>query len=296
MVVAALASACAHRKDTSRPWVRALVLHGVRHVDERDLRRHLVTEETAHVVWADNKTFDPFALRLDAATIEAYYRAHGFYDARVTATDVNPADKPNAVNVEVFVDEGAVTKINSVKVDGLDVIGDDAKPIFRNLDLRKGQIFDHPRYEAEKGEMRQRMRTLGYAWAEVSGDVVVDRDRHVADVTLKVDPGLKATVRNVDVHGAYEVDRTLYIKHSLLHEGVPVTPEALETARAKLYNLGFLSSVAVDYRHNPLHPEQADVTLSVAEGPVNRWRLGLGLSLELQRSEVRGRAEYTRYH
>jgi len=158
--------------------VRALVLHGVRHVDEGDLRRHLVTEETAHVVWADKKPFDPFALRLDAATIEAYYRAHGYYDARVTATDVNPADKPNAVNVEVFVDEGAATKIERVDVSGLDVIGDDAKPVFRNLDLRKGQIFDHARYEAEKGEMRQRMRTLGYAWADEIGDAMWAKSAH----------------------------------------------------------------------------------------------------------------------
>ncbi|HEX6838129.1 MAG TPA: POTRA domain-containing protein, partial [Polyangia bacterium] len=296
VLIAVAAGACAHAKPSDRPWVRRLVLHGVHHVDERDLKRHLVTEETARVVWADKKPFDPFALKLDVATIEAYYRAHGFYDARVTATDVNPADKPHAVNVEIFIDEGAATKIEKVKVVGLDLIGDDAKPIRRNLDLRRGQIFDSARYEAEKGEMRQRMRTLGYAWAEVHGDVVVDRDHHVADVTLTTDPGFKATVRNIDVEGAYEVDRKLYVKHSLLREGTLLTPEAIESARARLYNLGYLSSVRIDYHHNALHPEQADVKLILDEGKVNEWRLGLGLTLELQRSEIRGRAEYTRYH
>lgn len=297
LLIVVVAGACAHAKPAEqRPWVRRLVLHGVRHVDERDLKRHLVTEETARVVWADKKPFDPFALRLDAGTIEAYYRAHGYYDARVTATDVNPADKPNAVNVEIFVDEGAPTKIEKVKVVGLDLMGDDAKPIRRNLDLRRGQIFDSARYEAEKGEMRQRMRTLGYAWAEVQGEVVVDRDHHVADVTLTTDPGFKATVRNVDVEGAYEVDRKLYVKHSLLREGTLLTPETIESARARLYNLGYLSSVRIDYHHNALHPEQADVKLILDEGRVNEWRLGLGLTLELQRSEIRGRAEYTRYH
>src|SRR5689334_10201289 len=116
MLVAALAGACAHRGDASRPWVRRLVLHGVRHVSARDLERHLVTEETERVVWAAKKPFDPFALQLDVRNIEAYYRAHGYLDARVVSTDVTPADKPNSVNVEVFVDEGAVTKIANVKV------------------------------------------------------------------------------------------------------------------------------------------------------------------------------------
>ena len=145
VLVAALCSACAHRHETPRTWVRSLTLHGVRHVDERDLRRHLVTEETAHVVWADKKPFDAFTLKLDAATIESYYHAHGFFDARVIASDVTPADKPNAVNVELFVDEGAATKLEKVQVDGLDLMGDDAKAIIRNLDLRRGQIFDHAR-------------------------------------------------------------------------------------------------------------------------------------------------------
>ncbi len=296
MVVAVLGSACAHRRETTRPWVRHLVLHGVRHVNERDLLRHLVTEETGHYVWAPKQPFDPFALRLDAHNIEAYYRAHGYFDARVVATDVTPGDKTDSVNVELYVDEGAATKIRSVKTEGLDIIGDDATPVMRNLDLRRGQIFDHARYEAEKGEMRQRLKTLGYAWAEVQGDVVVDRDGHVADVTLKVDPGLKATVRNLEVQGAYGIDRRLYIEHSLLRPGQLLTPEAIEAARSRLYNLGWLSMVRIDYRHNAVRPEQADVTLGLTEGAVDEWRVGLGVTLELQRSELRGRAEYTRHH
>lgn len=294
VIVMALASGCAHHGGAPRPWVRRLVLHGVRHVDEHDLRSHLLTEETPRLAWAGKRPFDPFALRLDAARIEAYYRAHGYYDARVVSTDVNPADRPGAVNVEINVDEGAATRIGRVKVSGLDQIGDDAQPIIQHLDLRKGQIFDHPRYLAEKGEMRQRLETLGYAFADVQGDVVVDRDHHVADLTLKVDPGVKAHIRRVDVEGAYDVDRRRIVRHSLLTPGELVTPDALETARAKLYNLGIFPSVRIDYAHDPLHPGDADVRIAVAEGTFNEWRFGAGLSLELQRSELRGRAEYTR--
>ena len=57
IVVLILASACAHRRDESRPWVRTLVLHGVHHVDERDLRRHLVTEQTERLAWAEKKAY-----------------------------------------------------------------------------------------------------------------------------------------------------------------------------------------------------------------------------------------------
>lgn len=296
MFIAALASACAHREQTLRPWVRHLVLHGVQHVDEADLRSHLVTEASGRLTWASKRLFDPFTLRLDTGRIETYYRAHGFFDARVRSTDVNPADKPNAVNVEIFIDEGAATRIENVKVDGLDQIGDDARGVIKNLELRKGQLFDHDRYVAEKGEMRQRLKTLGYAFADLDGDVVVNRDRHVADVKLKVEPGARTTIRSVEVQGSYDVDRRLLVRHSLLAPGMLLTPEALERARAKLYNLGFLSTVRIDYKQNMTRPDQADVVIGVTEGAFNEWRLGVGLSLELSRMELRGRAEYTRHH
>lgn len=288
-------AACAHRDDAGQPWVRHLVLHGVRHVSERDLRSHLVTEETPRLAWAWKRRFDPFALRLDAARIEAYYRAHGYYDARVVSTDVNPADRPNAVNVEINVDEGAATKLDKVKVRGLDLVGDDAQPVIQNLDLRKGQIFDHPRYLAEKEEMRQRLRTFGYAFADVQGDVVVDRDHHVADVTLEVDPGVKTRIRRVDVVGAQHVDPRRVVRHSLLRTGELITPDALETARTKLYNLGIFPSVRIDYAKVPDAPGEADVRIGVTEGALHEWRFGLGVSLELQRMELRGRAQYTQY-
>ena len=203
-------------------------------------------------------------MRLDTATVESYYHTRGYFDARVTATDVTPADRAHAVNVEIFVDEGAATKIEKVKVEGLDAIGDDAKPAFRNFDVRKGQIFDHARYEAEKGEMRQRLKTLGYAWADVQGDVVVDRDHHLAHLALKTDPGLRATVRTVEVEGAYSLDRKLIIKHSFVAAREPAEPWRRSRRRApSCTTLGFLTSVRVDYKHDQLHPRaELDVTLS----------------------------------
>ena len=300
VIIAALAGACAHKEDASRPWVRTLVLHGVRHVDERDLRRHLVTEETAHFVWADKKPFDPFALRLDAATVESYYRAHGFFDARVTATDVNPADRPHAVNVEIFVDEGAATKIEQRQ-------GRGARRHRRRRQARssatsicaRGRSSTTRATRRRRARCAQRLRTLGYAWAEVDGR----RRRRSRSPRRRRDaqdrPGAArrpcATSRS---QGAYEHrSQASYIKHSLLREGVLLTPEALETARAKLYNLGFLTTVRIDYRHNSLASRAG--RRHARASPRGRSTSGasaLGVSLELQRSELRGRAEYTRYH
>ena len=295
MLAATLASGCIQRQPNG-PWVRRLVLHGVRHVDEADLRRHLVTEQTPNFPGSRHRPFDAFSLTVDEARIESYYRAHGFFDAKVVSTDVNPSDRKGGLNVELNVDEGVATKIGKLDTKGLDPIGDDAIPVFSNLDLRKGQIFDHSRYLSEKLEMRDRLKSLGYAWAEVDGAVEVDRDRHVADVTLSARPGPKATIHSLEVTGAYNVEPRLLLRHSLMHRNQLLTSDVIENARTKLYNLGFLSTVRIDYKHDPNHPEQADVVVDVSESSFNEWRFGAGISLELQRSEIRGRAEYLRHY
>ncbi len=187
--------AAARRRDarTSGPktrgrGVRRLTLHGVKHVDERDLRRHLVTEETAHVVMAPKQLVvrSPFALRLDTATVESYYRTRGFFDA-ARHRHRRDAGRSRALGQRRDLRRRRRGRPRSRRSTsrGSTSSATTPKKIFRNLDLRRGQIFDYGRYEAEKGEMRQRLRTLGYAWVQIDGDVVVDRDRHVADVTLQ---------------------------------------------------------------------------------------------------------------
>jgi outer membrane protein assembly factor BamA len=305
VISAALISGCGHHGAALRApppfaqaeWVRYLVLHGAHHVDRGDLSRHLVTQASPKwPPWARHKPFDRFVLALDVRRIEDYYRAHGYFDATVRAVDVNPADKPNAVNVEIFIDEGAATKIRNFTVAGLDVIGDDARGVIRNVDLRRGQIFVHGHYLDEKGELRQRLRTFGYAWADVDGDVVVDRERHVADVTLKTTPGPLATIHAIALQGASGLNPRLIIRHSLLRPGQHPTPDALDEARARLYNLGFFSTVDITYAPAPPDPAGADVTIAVTQTPRNEWRLGAGFMLELQRSELRGSVEYVRHY
>ena len=245
------------------------------HVDEGDLRRHLVTEETERFVWSSKKPFDPFSLRLDTATVESYYRARGFFDARVTSTDVTPADRAHAVNVEIFVDEGAATKIEKRQGRGA-----------RRHRRRRQDDLPQPRLAARAdlrlralrgGEGRDarsgcaRSATPG---REVDGDVVVDRDHHVADVDAQDRArAARRRVRNVEVEGAYSVDRKLIIKPLAVAARGARDPRgdrdgARQAVQPRLSVVG-----AHRLQHNRLHPEQADVTLSLVEGPAQRVAL-----------------------
>ncbi len=279
-----------------RPWVRHLVLRGARHVDNADLRLALVTVQTSRIPTSPKGYFDAAAFALDLPRIERYYQAHGYFDARIVASTVRPVPHhANMLDVEIDIDEGPATKIRIAQVKGIDGIGDAAQTIFSNFDLKRGQIFDHPRYLTERAEVQGRMRNLGYPWAEVTGDVQVDRDHHLADVTLSANSGPRALVGKVTVEGSSRLPPRLLIRHAQLDRARTLTSDLLEDAHAKLYNLGLFSSVTLDYVHDPFDPSRANVIIRVTEAPFHEWRIGAGLSLDLQRTELSARVIYEQH-
>ncbi len=293
-----LAGGCAAEKANGRPWIHDLKLEGVKSVKQKDLRSKIALEDTSWVPLSPKHYLDPFEVDVDKKRIEAYYAAHGYFFAKVTAAEVKPIKNGKAVDIKLVVDEGPATKIDELKVDGIDPIGPAAHDIHRRLKLRfkKGDVFDHAKYLESKGRIEDRLKKLGFAWADVTGEVDVDRDARSADLLFKVDPGPKATIGHVYVRGYEHIDPRLILEHADIREGKPFDPQVLEDARGRIYNLGVFSSVKVEYEHDPSHPELADVIITVHEGKFRELRLGGGVNFESTRYDVHLAGQYTKHN
>jgi translocation and assembly module TamA len=288
-LVCLAAAGCAGEAAQGRPWVHDLSLHGVRHVDENDLRQRISIDATSRVPFSSKRYLDPFAVETDRARIEAYYHAHGFFGARVTDAEVKPRDR-DSVDVRFQIDEGAPTLIRSVELAGVEQL----PSAHKTLRLRPGQVFNHDRYLEQKDLVLGRLKALGHAWADVDGRVEVDRDAHTAAVHLLVTPGPRARFGRVEVRGTRAVDGRRVAARAGIDRGQPFSLEAIEAARGRVYNLGIFSSVRIEYLHAPEHTEVADVVISVHEAQFHELRLGGGFGLESQRTDVHLSAIYTK--
>lgn len=288
---------CAGEKAEGRPWVRNVRFEGVKSVKAKDLLGKLQVEKTNWLRYP-KKYLDPLTIDIDSQRIEAYYRAHGFFNAKVTAADVTPfkgpKDKPTAVDVKFVVDEGLPTQIDSVELSGLDAVKE-RKRLERAFDraVRTG-TFDHQKYLDAKDALDLGLKKLGYAWPVLSGRVEVDRDTRVARVIVKVDPGPIAHFSHVHVDGLKRVSEHSVALHSGILPGDKFSPEAIEDARGKIYNLGVFSSVQVEYVRDEHDPTAADVLVHAQEGTFNDLRIGLGVGLESQRTDAHASLIYTR--
>ena len=288
------AGGCAAEKANGRPWIHDLKLEGVKSVKQKDLKSKIALEDTSWIPLSPKHYLDPFEVDVDKKRIEAYYAAHGYFFAKVTAVDVKPIKDGKAVDIKLVVDEGPATKINELTVDGIDPIGPKAYDIHHGLKktFKKGDVFDHGKYLEQKAAVADQLKTFGFAWADVKGEVDVDREARSADLIFKVDPGPKASIGRVYIRGYELIDPKLILEHADIREGKPFDPQVLEDARGRIYNLGVFSSVKVEYEHDPSHPELADVVITVHEGKFHELRLGGGINFESTRYDVHLGAQY----
>lgn len=288
-----IASACVTSEQANgRPWVHRIALAGVKQVGASDLRGKIALQETGIWWWtpfSSRRYLDPFTLLADRARIEAYYRARGFYGARVLAADVTPWR--GGVDVQIRVDEGAETKLRAVAVHGLPALAPGES--FGHLHLHRGERFDYDVYAAQRDRLALRLRGLGYAWAQVAGEVRVDRAARTADVVLAVKVGPRARFGEVTVAGAPHLDAGELIVHAGIPTGDRFDPALLDEARGRLESLRLFSQVQATAVPHPGDETRADVALSLIEAPRHQVELGGGVGIEPQRYDGHLRFTHT---
>jgi translocation and assembly module TamA len=281
------AAGCAGEAARGRPWVRHFQLQNVRQVDEKDLRGKLVMREASLFWWVPGvprNYLDPFTFQTDQERIEAYYHARGFFSARVVSAEPVRRDN-NSVDVHIAVDEGQPTKIRSVRVTGIAAPAGELAWALGHVHLEVGERFDHPVWLAQKESLAERLRSLGYAWAQVDGEVSIDRDRRTADLALRVTLGRRARFGVVKVRGAEKVDPAVVVRRADLPPGRVFDPAALDAARERVEGLRLFSSVTATWEHGGA-PDVADVIFTVQEAPLRELRIGGGFGVEPQRVDA----------
>lgn len=286
---------CAAEKAEGRPWVHAVRFVGVEHVSKRDLKAKLAVQATSWIPWAPRKYLDPYMVPSDRDRIVAYYRAHGYFAARVTAAEVKPRkSRRSSVDIEFKIHEGAPTKIAKVELSGVDTLRERPHALEQRMTLKSGQILVHDAYAEQKQRLERMLTARGYAWATVDGTVEIDRDALLAQVRFTAVPGLVARFGRVEVEGNTKV-RAIDIQRTAdLDPGAKFSMDDLEGARGRVYNVGVFGSARVTYAHDPVDPSIANVKISVTEAQFHELRLGGGLGIEPNRNDVHLSLQYTK--
>ncbi|MEP7049954.1 MAG: BamA/TamA family outer membrane protein [Pseudomonadota bacterium] len=228
--------------------------------------------------------YDPNVLSRDLERVERYYRARGYYEAKVTASRVLTVDARH-VRIEIRVSAGKPVIVNTVTLSGhSDLPFSLASEVTsaRHL-LERGAQFDEARFDDMKAAILEALQDHGFPFAKVLAKAQVDLRRHTADLEITLDSGPESTYGDVQIVGLQQIpeDKVRDILH--IRPGRTYSRQRLSDAQHAVLNLGVFTNVEV---HEDLtHPEtkRVPIQLIVHESALRTVRLGGGAELDVLR-------------
>jgi outer membrane protein assembly factor BamA len=274
--------------------------------------------------WKEWPTLDLAVFERDIERVERWYRARGFYDARVLSTELDPPsasasdrvttgregeaaceredeDEGCRVEISITVEEGEPVLVESIELDVEGALeGISREALERAIELDEGGRFDEALYDLGKETIVTELRSVGYACAAAEGHVDVDAEAHRARVRYDVRPGPKSIFGEVTIHVAGAradriPERTVRAAADI-EPGSTYAPSKITNAQRAVYALGAFSTVHVD-----AVPRRGadgaclgtvDVSMDVTPGREIRYGIGAGLhtgvpGYDLDQTDVR---------
>ena len=263
--------------------VRGLSFEGNHALDDYALKAAIATSSSsafASLWWlrwmglGERRYFNELEFRRDVVRLLLLYRQSGYMNVVV---DTLVRREGGSVHVTFRIYEGEPVRLAKLAIVGLDSILDLAA-LKRALPLREGEPFNRMLFQASADTIADRLRNLGYPYADVLRSYDVDAAALKAEATLEAVPGRRARVGRVLIVGTEQVDTGTVRKMLSVRPNDVFRQDRLYQSQRDLYGMGVFRSVTVGLVDSVPRPGDSTVTVlvRVAEGPRHRVRIGAG--------------------
>jgi outer membrane translocation and assembly module TamA len=241
--------------------------------------------------WTEWPAFNQAVFDQDVERVQRFYRARGYYEARIVKVEVtppearvpgkagecDPAAETCPVSVLVVVDEGLPTHVQAVELRGLSGLpGELAERCRRAPPLAAGAVVDEEFYEQGKQNLVKELRAAGHAAAKVEGSVAVDTRARSARIMYEIEAGPVYRIGKVTVRGLSGYAARVVHAAAGLRGGARYDPEAIAEAQGEVYAMGAFSAAQM---HETLRPDAREVDVAIEVTPLdpNAFRVSLGI-------------------
>jgi hypothetical protein len=204
--------------------------------------------------WSEWPLYDPSVFERDLARVERWYRARGFYGARVLDARSSPPEAlygtpthTDRLALQIDVSEGEPVRLGTVAMDGNQGLAEQlGSELLAALDqMSPGDVFDEATYDTTRATLVRALRDAGHASAEVKGKVDIDPVGKTADVKFTIVAGPLMELGDVCVEGFGKLPPKLILQASDLRPGAPFSAADIEDARTRIYQMRVLSEVEI---------------------------------------------------
>ena len=219
------------------------------------------------------------------ASVASHYLRQGFATVRVEpsfselTTGVVSENGSISVRCEIAIEEGTLTRVRSVVVDGAsDRAPADVEGVVSST---VGEPYFASQVVADRDAIRRRYLDDGFERVVVTADPRFDEDLETVDLVYLVSEGPQIRVEHVLIVGNSAIDSATVRREVTLQEGEPLSLPAVTETRQRLNALGLFRRIDIrEFSHGGR--ALRDVVVMVDEAPATRVGYGGGLEVSLR--------------
>ena len=255
--------------------IKEISFVGNKDFSESTLRGLFALTTPGWLTWyTDADKYSREKLERDIEELKSFYLNRGYLEFKVEPPQVTISPDRKDIFITLTINEGKPYKVSSVKLAG-DLIGLDAE-ISQLVQLKAGELFSGAKTNATAKAISDYLGGLGYAFANVNPNPVLDRENNTAEVTFYVDPSRRVYVRRIQVSGNHRTKDEVVRREIRQVEAAWYDSGKIKLSRDRLDRLGYFKEVKVTTEPVPGAPDQIDVSVVVAEKPTGMINLGIG--------------------
>lgn len=210
----------------------------------------------------------------DIERIRSYYLDRGYLEVQVEAPQVSISPDRKDIFVTITLTEGERYSLSDVKLAGdLLSLEDNIQPLVK---IKAGDVFSAEKTNQTVEAISTYLGGLGYAFANINPNPVLDPENKTADLTFYVDPGRRVYVRRIEVGGNVRTRDQVVRRELRQQEAAWYDAKDIETSRDRVDRLGYFTEVDVSTEAVPGTDDQVDVKINVKEKPTGMINLGVG--------------------
>ncbi len=263
-------------------------------VDLDDALAGLATAAPRTLLWIERErdVYDANLVTRDVERIERFYRARGYYDAKVVATRVENLGE-RKVAIEVHVTPGPRVTVRKVAVEqtGLLSLPFDVASRYKQLPpINPGVPFDEALLDQRKRALEVMLKESGFAYAKVKVRATVDLNARAADIMTELVPGKRARFGEIRIVGLKKIPADKVRAALSIKQGDPYSEVEQEDARQALGDMQLFTRVDVSPDLTNPDVDQVPILVTLQEDQLRKLVLGGGTVIDALKLEMHVRS------
>jgi outer membrane protein insertion porin family len=259
--------------------VRAINILGNNHFSDQRLQKEMYTRQAGGLLGflKSNDTYDPDRLAADQQKLRAFYLTEGYADFRVVSALAELTPDRRDFVITYVVEEGPRYHFGTIEADS--ALRDfPNKQVLSLVKVKPGTWFNAKSIEDAVTDLNEAAGNLGYAFADINPAYNRDSEKHLMNVTFKVNETPRVYVERIDITGNTSTRDKVIRREFRLNEGDAFNAAKVKRSEDRIQSLGYFQDKFEIKQTEGSTPDRVVLGANVEEKPTGQLSLSGGYS------------------